>query len=275
MNASPLPVADPWFATEAFDDGVVMLWEPHVARLWRANMFLVRGRDRDLLVDTGMGVAPLRPALAALSTKPLLLFTTHNHIDHIGGHHEFVDVEILVHAGERAGLVDPDGPRGLDYASLPPAFVASLAAAGFDVSGLMIDAVPSPAFDVAAHRFQGVNATRTVDEGDTIDLGGRVLEVLHLPGHSPGSIALWESATGTLIAGDAIYDGVLVDTLAGSDIPIYLRTMRRLRDMPVRVVHGGHRRPFGRARMIEIIDAYIASRAGGVSPVPDHPPISF
>ena len=267
-----LPVADPWFTTETVDDGIVMLTEPHVARLWRANIYLVRGRDRDLLVDSGMGVASLR---AALPDRPLEVFTTHGHLDHIGGHAEYADRPILVHALERDALARPEGLTGLSYASLSHARRCEYQAAGFDTEGLMVDAVPSAGYDLAAHRFAGVAATRLVDEGDILDLGTRRFEVLHLPGHSPGSLGLWEQATGTLIAGDAIYDGILIDSTADADIPTYLATMERLRALPVRVVHGGHKRAFGRARMVEIIDAYLASRRHGHAPKPDGPPASF
>ena len=64
-----------------------------------------------------------------------------------------------------------------------------------------------------------------------------------------------------LFSGDAIYDGPLLDELPGSDIPDYVATMKRLRDLPVDVVHGGHEPSFGRARLIELCDAYLAKRA--------------
>jgi glyoxylase-like metal-dependent hydrolase (beta-lactamase superfamily II) len=100
-----------------------------------------------------------------------------------------------------------------------------------------------------------------LDDGDGVDLGDRAFEVLHLPGHSPGSIGLWEEATGTLFSGDAVYDGPLLDQLDGSDVDAYLSTMRRLRDLPVAVVHGGHEPSFGRERLVELCDAYLARRA--------------
>ena len=84
--------------------------------------------------------------------------------------------------------------------------------------------------------------------------------MFHLPGHSPGSIGLWEQATGTLFSGDAIYDSYLLDELPESDIPVYIRTMKRLRELPVDVVHAGHKASFGRARFVELIDAYLAWR---------------
>jgi glyoxylase-like metal-dependent hydrolase (beta-lactamase superfamily II) len=79
---------------------------------------------------------------------------------------------------------------------------------------------------------------------------------MHLPGHSPGSIGLWEAATGTLFSGDAVYDGPLLDELPGSDVAAYLRTVGRLRQLPVTVVHGGHDPSFDRARMLALLDDY-------------------
>ena len=71
-----------------------------------------------------------------------------------------------------------------------------------------------------------------------------------------------------------IYDGILIDTTADASVPDYLATMARLRELPVRVVHAGHRASFGRDRMIEIIDGYIASRQHPERR-PVTPPVSF
>lgn len=81
-----------------------------------------------------------------------------------------------------------------------------------------------------------------------------------MPGHSAGSIGLWEAASGTLFSGDALYDGPLLDQIESANIPDYINTMRRLRALPVKIVHAGHDPSFGRARMIELIDAYLRSR---------------
>ena len=105
-------------------------------------------------------------------------------------------------------------------------------------------------------------ATTLLEDGDMVDCGDRAFEVLHLPGHSPGSIGLWESATGILFSGDAMYDGPLLDELDGSDVDAYIATMRRLRELPVSVVHGGHESSFGRERLVEMCDEYLAARDG-------------
>jgi len=108
---------------------------------------------------------------------------------------------------------------------------------------------------------KAAKVTREVDEGDVLDLGDRHFEVLHLPGHSPGSIGLWEVATGTLFSGDAVYDGPLLDQLEGSNVADYCVTMERLLGLPVDVVHGGHDPSFGRERLREIARAYLDARS--------------
>ena len=84
---------------------------------------------------------------------------------------------------------------------------------------------------------------------------------MHLPGHSPDSIGLWDAQSGTLFSGDAVYDGPLLDGSSDSDVSAYVATMERLREMPVEVVHGGHEPSFGRERLVELCDAYIAEVA--------------
>jgi glyoxylase-like metal-dependent hydrolase (beta-lactamase superfamily II) len=254
-----LPVADAWFTTEIVEPGVVRIFEPHCDRLVRGNAFLVKGRDRDLLVDTGMAVAPLKAALSPWLDKQLVLFTTHAHVDHVGGHHEFPGAEIFVHPSEADALRRPDRSSRLGFEQFGEGMLAGLCAAGFDTSGVLIDAVPHDGFDIEACRRPGTAATRLVSEGDVVDLGDRRFEVLHLPGHSPGSIALWDRADGTFIAGDAVYDGTIVDDIPGADIGNYRRTMQRLLHLPVRTVHGGHNRSFGPGRLREIAKAYLGS----------------
>jgi glyoxylase-like metal-dependent hydrolase (beta-lactamase superfamily II) len=92
-----------------------------------------------------------------------------------------------------------------------------------------------------------------IEDGDVLDLGDRVLQVLHTPGHSPGGISLWEAATQTLFTGDILYDGPLVENLSHSNLQDYAKSLARLRELPVRNVHGGHFPSFSGERMGELI----------------------
>lgn len=253
-----LPVAQRWFERRTIDDAITLLWEPHVVELMRCNIWHVRGRDRDLVIDTGMGVCSLVEEVGALLDKPVTAVATHGHDDHIGSHHEFDDV--VAHPLEAPLLEAPP----LDTLDIVEGWgaeaVAMLTGSGYQLeSPYFVDALP-PGYVFEQYRQQAARVTRRVVEGDIVDTGDRSFEVLHLPGHSPGSIGLWEAATGTLFSGDAVYDGPLLDELPDSDIAQYCATMERLLTLPVTVVHAGHDPSFDRARLHELCRAYLAVR---------------
>ena len=261
-----LPIATPWFTVDEIEEGIFRITEPHCHRLVRANCYLVTGGDRDILVDSCLGVASLRPLLATLSSKPLILFTTHTHADHVGSHPEFADAEVLVHASEADDLRRP-GVKGLRFPPRSPEQIAALRRGGIELTEFMVDALPCAGYDVERYGRASVEPTQLVGEGDVVDTGQRRFEVLHLPGHTVGGIGLWEARTGLLFSGDVIYDGVLIDTAPTSRVTEYIATMKRLKHMPVRRVLGGHRDSMNRDRMIEIADRYLASRAAAQPPV--------
>ena len=94
-----LPVADAWFRAEEVADGLTLLVEPYIDPLLVSNVWHVRGRDADLVVDAGNGVGSLLPFVAPLTQgRPIVAVATHGHFDHTGGLHEFVDRRC--HAGD-------------------------------------------------------------------------------------------------------------------------------------------------------------------------------
>ena len=253
-----LPIADHWFARRRIDDSITLVWEPHVIPLMRCNIWHVRGRDRDLLVDTGMGLSSLAGEIADIAATDITTVATHGHDDHIGGFHEFTDVR--AHPTETPLLRQPPIDSLEPRKAWGDAAVDALEAAGYPMpEQYFVTAVPA-GFAMDTFHQEPVPNVRHIEEGDTIDLGDRHFEVLHLPGHSPGSIGLWEERTGVLFSGDAIYDGPLLDELPESSIADYCATMRRLLTLPVTVVHGGHDPSFDRVRLHELAHAYLAKR---------------
>jgi glyoxylase-like metal-dependent hydrolase (beta-lactamase superfamily II) len=205
-----------------------------------------------------MGIASLHEAAQHLFDKALTAVATHSHLDHVGSLHEFGDR--IAHTAEAETLTRQSDNFSMLRSEHPVELIASLERAGYVVDSCFITALPHEDFNLSQFRCPPAPATRLVEEGDVIDLGDRVFEVLHLPGHSPGSIGLWEARTATLFSGDAIYDGPLLDDIPGSDIPAYVATMKRLEKLPARVVHGGHDPSFDGARLRRLAKEYLQRR---------------
>ena len=232
--------ADNWYRSARLEDGLTHIWEPFIKEFYRCNIWHVRGRDRDMLVDSGMGVVSLRDQVELLAERPLTAVASHTHFDHIGCHHEFAEravhrdeADLLAHPDRKAVLADP-------Y-----------------VTDDIFTALPPDDYDSARYEVPPAPATRVLDDGDVIDLGDRHFTVIHTPGHSPGGIMLFEEASGVLISGDTVYDGPLIDDAYHSDLAVYIETMKRIHDLPVRVVHGGHFPSFDGERYRALIRAFL------------------
>lgn len=230
-----------WFSQTIIDAGTTMLTEPFVHDYMRANIWHLRGKDVDLLVDTGMGICPLAPEIGTPAGKPLLAVATHIHLDHVGSLHEFP-----LRAGPAQSAAEFE--RMGDAATYADMFR--------ELEG-GVSRLPRPGWRAANYRIPPAPLTRTLEDGDVIDLGDRRLRVLHLPGHSPDSIGLFDEADGLFFSGDAIYDDTLIDDLPDSDRAAYRRTMERLLEVPVRIGHGGHGPSFSGKRMREIAQEYL------------------
>lgn len=230
-----------WFRKRPLADWLIAYDEPFMNPYVRANMYLVRGRDMDLLVDTGMGVSRLSEAVEITPGKPLLALATHIHLDHVGSLNEFADRAGPLRSAAAFATMPDAATYAHMYRDLPQA----------------VSQPPAPGWQVATYRLQPAPLTRRLDEGDVVDLGDRQFRVLHLPGHSPDSIGLFDEETGVFFSGDAIYDDLLIDDLPDSDRSAYRNTMARISELPVRMAYGGHGEPFDGGRMREIAAGYL------------------
>jgi glyoxylase-like metal-dependent hydrolase (beta-lactamase superfamily II) len=237
--------AEDWYTVTKFSDDIRLISEPYITEFYRCNIWHVRGSESDALIDSGMGVVSLREHVPLVTEKKLIAVASHTHFDHIGCHHEFE--HRCVHRDEADLLAKPTRQNTL---------------ADPYVSDDIFTQLPPEPYLSATYSVKAAPATRLLEDGDVIDLGNRQLEIVHTPGHSPGGIALWEAATGTLFSGDIVYDGTLIEDTYHADAKDYFRSMQRLLKIPVRTVHGGHYPSYGRERHLQIIKQWLVSHTG-------------
>ena len=236
-----------WYRIQRFSDDVTLIDEPHIQAFYRCNIWHIRGRDLDMLVDSGMGVVSLREWVPLVNERHLTAVASHTHFDHIGCHHEFDNR--AVHHAEADILANPTNAKTL---------------ADPYVSDEIFDRLPPLPYASMDYSVRGAGATRLLDDGDVINLGDRSFEVIHTPGHSPGGIALWEAKTGILFSGDIVYDGPLIEDTYHSDPHDYHASMTRLYDLPVQIVHGGHFQSYGHDRHKAIIRDWLNAKENAV-----------
>jgi len=239
------PVVDFWYGIQPVANDIVWLREIFVDNYSAGDSWIVRGKELDLVVDTCSGIVPLAPVVASICNKPVLAIALNNSYDHCGGWSDFENR--ACHSLDANGLLHPEQQAN-------------------EVSDYLDDdrlfALPYAGYSTKNHTLKGAKPTRLVNEGESIDLGGRELEELHTPGRGDGGICLWEQATGCLFTSDMLYDGEHGLAWPPSRPEQYIASLQKLLDFPVSVVHPGHYGSFYATRMREIANEQIADLTG-------------
>ncbi|BAE84577.1 hypothetical protein DSY2788 [Desulfitobacterium hafniense Y51] len=191
-------------------------------RHWEeTHCFLLNGKKRSLLIDTGLGICDISEEVKKLTDKPVTAVATHIHWDHIGGHKHYPD--FYAHEAE------------LDWLS-----------GGFPLTmdtirGMVVDRCALPeGYDVGTYEFFQGMPTRIVEDNDVIDIGGRAIEILHTPGHSPGHMCFWEKERGYLFTGDLAYKDMLFAYYPSTDPEAYLKSLEKISVLPAKRVFPAH-----------------------------------
>lgn len=201
------------------------------------NSWLIRGEEQSVLLDTGLGLADIAAAVAGVCPEEPLVVNSHVHFDHVGGNELFAEVAMHELGPEwiEAGCDPAQLPA---YCELVPEMVAGyerlLAAdrSDFFLIGPDEEMRPWPTEGIAARgwRIEPPPPTRLLADGDEIDLGGRVLRVIHTPGHAPDHICLLDERVGVLWAQDQAYYGPHLVYEPGADLADFVASTRRLAD---------------------------------------------
>lgn len=191
---------DDWYAVEALDDSTFIIGEPKSSQYNAA--YLLAGRERALLIDTGSGERPagtrsMREVAESLTSKPVMPMLTHFHFDHTG------DVDVF------------DGVLLLATPKLQ---------ARAQGGKLLVRATESL---TGAHDLR---ALRWVASGEKIELGDRAIETRATPGHADESVSFIDRERRYVFTGDFLYQhlGGLVAFLPGSDVAVYADEIGKL-----------------------------------------------
>jgi glyoxylase-like metal-dependent hydrolase (beta-lactamase superfamily II) len=201
-----------WFEVERIAPGVTLVGEPMHSEAVKS--YLVEGERDVAVIDTGLGVGDFAAAVRELSDRDPIVLQTHAHWDHIGGTHAFQ--RILVHPNEAYAL-----RRGFLNHMYRPLFTEERRAG---------KTFP-PGFDPDTAEIPACEPTGELNHGDTIDLGGRVLEVFHTPGHSQGGVSFLDRAARLLFVGDAVNFGGTWLFLPRSDAAAFRTTIHLLAEL--------------------------------------------
>jgi glyoxylase-like metal-dependent hydrolase (beta-lactamase superfamily II) len=186
---------------------------------FETNCWLIAadGTDDAVVVDPGFSPDRVRAMLGAGGKRPVAVLATHGHFDHIGSAAEFCgdDLPLFIHEADVLALTDPDR-WGAGYLT-PPVEVKDV---------------------------------RTVVGGDVLTFAGFRMEIVHTPGHTPGSICFLTD--GWVLTGDLVFAGAIGRSDFPNSSPEDMhRSLRRFLEMPDELdVFPGHgpRTTVGRER---------------------------
>ncbi|KAJ50187.1 glyoxylase-like metal-dependent hydrolase (beta-lactamase superfamily II) [Clostridium tetanomorphum] len=208
-----------WFTIDHIDKDTHIISE---YRHWEeTHAYLLNGTERSLLVDTGLGICNIYDEVIKLTDKPVTAVATHIHWDHIGGHKFFPD--FYAHEDELNWL-NGEFPLTLEQ-----------------IKDMVVDRCDLPeGYNVDNYKFFQGTPTMVLKDNDIIDIGGRFIQVLHTPGHSPGHICFFEKERGYLFTGDLVYKDTLFAYYPSTDPKAYLKSIERVATLPVKKVFPAH-----------------------------------
>jgi glyoxylase-like metal-dependent hydrolase (beta-lactamase superfamily II) len=223
-----------WFDVYRISDRTYAIYEPN--QFEEAICYLVLGDERGVLIDAGTGIGDLRALAEELSHLPISVVLTHEHYDHVGNAWRFTEIAASENGAGLEVLA-----RGVENARLQR----------YVTRDYLWKPLPR-GFDPNKWTIPPLKPTRLLREGDRIDLGGRSLEVIYTPGHSPGSICLLDAEHRLLFTGDVFFPGPLYAHAPDVDIEQYLATLDRLAEMIEKYAYvcSGHNEPWVPAAVI-------------------------
>ena len=204
-------------------EGIVELSVPPVGFI----TYLVLGTDRAALIDTGMGVGSLKQYVKQATDLPVFVINTHGHPDHCGGNAEFDETWINPADHDVFEKMASLEFRTDDISRMP---------GGAELAAGLQPTAPPPA---------------PLTDGQTFDLGGRILKIIFAPGHTHGSLSVYDEKTGTLFTGDNAMTRVSLHEWNSATLSEYRDTLKKLIALKPAKIMGGHRPNVNEPELLE------------------------
>ena len=221
-----------WFEVYKIAPGVFALYEPHQAE--ETISYLIVGTKQALLFDTGMGIGNLKAVVARLTSRPIVVLNSHTHDDHVGGNWQFPFV------------------FGMDTAFTRANAKGSRADAQAEIAKDQICGSLPKGFSPAIYATKPWKISLVVRDGFKVNLGGRTVEIIATPGHTPDAISLIDRENGLLFTGDTYYPGEIWLYRPETNLAAYLASAMKLAQLvpQLKMVLGAHNVPVAQPEVL-------------------------
>ena len=215
-----------WFEIYRIRPGVFAIYEGK--QFEEVISYLILGDKRALLFDTGLGVGRISAVVARLTPLPVTVINSHTHFDHVGGNAEFKDV----------------WNRDLPYTRKNMLGQTNVYSSDALVPERLCGPLP-PGVEPKSFAIRPWKNTHSLGDHEQVDLGGRVIEVLFTPGHTPDSVSLIDRQHGLLFTGDTFYPGPIYLFVPETDFAAYAGSVAHLAALEpqIKVLLPGHNIP--------------------------------
>jgi glyoxylase-like metal-dependent hydrolase (beta-lactamase superfamily II) len=237
-----------WFEVYKVSPATFAIYEPHQSE--ETIAYLIVGTKQAVLFDTGMGIADLQKVVRRLTSRPIVVLNSHTHDDHVGDNWRFPFV------------------FGMDTEFTRKNAKGSAEDAQAEVAPSEICGDLPKGFDPKTYRTKPWHISITIHDGFKVNLGGRTVEVIATPGHTPDAISLFDRANGLLFTGDTYYPAPIWLFRPETDLDAYDASIKKLAALApqVKMVLGAHNVPVASPDVLpELVTAFEAVRAGKVS----------
>ena len=187
------------------------------------NYYVAVGDEYAALIDTGAGIGNIIDDVRKITDKPIKVLLTHGHLDHLGGMYAF----------EEAYMHERDDKLYQEHypsVAMRKWYIETRVPIRFPGEG-HIDALVE---QLPEEKDLTLFPYIPIKEGDTIDLGNRILEIYETPGHSPGHVSYLDRANRLLFSGDTINDSIIIFNKEGGnreELEIYSHSIKKLWDL--------------------------------------------